>query len=296
MEQAHGTASLDALDGLDAVADGVTEVQCLAHAVLGLVLLHDALLEPQAAADDLADLGVDVALLKDGKQLRVGQQAGLDGFGQAVDVVAAGQGGQGVRVHDDQFGLPESTHDVLGVAQVHGGLAADGGVNHGKGGGGAVDEVDAAHIGGSCKTGQVAHHAAAHGHDQVTPAHAEVQHLAQHAFQNFKALAGFTLGHRDDAGVLALVGHPLGVLGGHAAVGDHGHPAVQPGKLVQVFQRAALDDDVIAALAQIHGEFGSDKFAHFVYTPNKRTVRQVRSSSCSRAPVSSAVGSPTSST
>ena len=66
-------------------------------------------------------------------------------FRSTVDEVAAGQGGKGVRIHDDQLGLPEGTHDVFGIAQIHGGLAADGGIDHGKGGGGAVDEVDAPH-------------------------------------------------------------------------------------------------------------------------------------------------------
>ena len=181
--------------------------------------------------------------------------------------MAAGQSGKGVRVHDDQFGLPESTHDVLGVAQVHGGLAADRGIDHGKGGGGAVDEVDAPHVDGSGKTGQIAHHAAAYGDHQIAAA-------LEDGFQNFKALAGFALRHRDDVGILALVGHHLGVLCGHTTVGHNGHTAVQPGELVQVFQRAALDDDVIAALAQIHGELCPDEIAHFVYTPNSRTVRQ----------------------
>ena len=210
--------------------------------------------------------------------------------------MAAGQSGKGVRIHDDQLGLPESAHDVFGIAQIHGGLAADGGIDHGKGGGGAVDEVDAPHVDGSGKTGQIAHHAAAHGDHQIAAAHAEFQHLLEDGFQNFKALAGFALRHRDDVGILALVGHHLGVLCGHTTVGHNGHTAVQPGELVQVFQRAALDDDVIAALAQIHGQLGSDKFTHLVYTPNSRTVRQVRSSSRSSAAVSSAVGSPTSST
>ena len=296
MEQAGGAASLDALHGLDAVADGVAEVQRLAHTLLGLVLLHDALFKAQAAADDVADAVVHVLFFKDGEQLRVGQKPGLDGLGQTVDEVAAGQGGQGVRVHDDQLGLPEGTHDVLGVAQIHGGLAADGGIDHGKGGGGAVDKIDAAHIDGSGKPGKVAHHAAAHGYHKVAPAHAKVQHLPQHGLQNFKALAGFALRHGDDSGILALVGYHLGVLCRHTAVGDHRHPAVQPGELVQVFQRAALDDDVVAALAQIHGQLGSDKITHFVYTPNSRTVRQVRSSSRSSAAVSPAAASPTSST
>ena len=133
VEQAHGAAALDALDGLDAVADGVAEVEGLAHPALGLVLLDNVLFEAQAAADDLADLGVHVAALKDGEQFRVCQQACLDGLGQTVDEVAAGQGGEGVRVHDDQLGLPEGTHDVFGVAQIHGGLAADGGIDHRKG-------------------------------------------------------------------------------------------------------------------------------------------------------------------
>ena len=78
MEQAHGAAALDALDGLDAVADGVAKVQGLAHPALGLILLHNVLLEPQAAVDDLVDLGVDIALFKDGEQLGVRQQARLD--------------------------------------------------------------------------------------------------------------------------------------------------------------------------------------------------------------------------
>ena len=69
-------------------------------------------------------------------------------------------------------------------------------------------------------------------------------------------------------------------------------PAVEAGKLVQIFQCAVFQDDVIAALTQIHGELGADKSTHFVYTPNSRTVRQVWSSSRSSAAVSSAEGSP----
>ena len=67
MVEAHGAASLDALDGLDAVADGVAEIEGLAHSMLRLVLLDDALFETEAAVDDLADLLVDVALFKDGE-------------------------------------------------------------------------------------------------------------------------------------------------------------------------------------------------------------------------------------
>ena len=41
------------------------------------------------------------------------------------------------------------------------------------------------------------------------------------------------------------------------------------GKDVTDFQ-----DDIITALAQIHGERCPDEIAHYVYTPNSRTVRQ----------------------
>ena len=93
--------------------------------------------------------------------------------------------------------------------------------------------------------------------------------------------------------VIAVGGGVVGDLAGFAAsIYMRGIDFIN----VQVFQRAALDDDVVAALAQIHGQLGSDKFTHLVYTPNSRTVRQVRSSSRSSAAVSSAVGSPTSST
>ena len=131
MVQAGGAAALDAPHGLDAVAQRVAEVQRLAHTLLGLVLLDDVLFEPQAAVDDLVNAGVYVPLLKDAEQLRVGQQSGFYRLGQAVDEVALGQGGQGVRVHDHQFGLPEGAHDVFGVAQVHRRLAPNGGVDHG---------------------------------------------------------------------------------------------------------------------------------------------------------------------
>ena len=100
MVQAGGAAALDAPHGLDAVAQRVAEVQRLAHTLLGLVLLDDVLFEPQAAVDDLVNAGVYVPLLKDAEQLRVGQQSGFYRLGQAVDEVALGQGGQGVRVHD----------------------------------------------------------------------------------------------------------------------------------------------------------------------------------------------------
>ena len=267
MVQPGGPPAFDPLDRLDAVADGVAEVEGPAGAVLGLVLLDDGR-----------------------------QQAGLDRLGQAVDKMAAGQRGEGVGVHHHQFGLPEGAHHVLGVPEVDGGLAADGRIDHGQGGGGAVDEVDAPHVDGGGKAGEVPHHAAAHRDDKVAPAQPEVQHLPQHRLEGLEALAGLPLGHGDDGGLPALVGHLAGVDGGHPAVGDDGHPAVEVRELIEVLQRPPPQDDLVAAGAQVHGQLAAEEgFAHFVYTPNIRTVRQVRSSSRSRASLSARAGSPTSS-
>ena len=74
------------------------------------------------------------------------------------------------------FGLPERADDVFGWAKVDAGLAADRGINLGEGGGGAVDEIDAAHIAGSAEPAQVPHNAAAHRNKQVFAGHAEIEH------------------------------------------------------------------------------------------------------------------------
>ena len=154
--------------------------------------------------------------------------------------MAAGQGGQGIRIHHHQPGLPEGAHDVLRRAQIHRHLAADGGIDLGKGGGGAVDKVHAAHVGGGHKAGQIAHNAAAHGHHQIAPVKAQLQHPAQQALIHLQAFAALALGHGFNVALPALGAHDLGVFGGHAAVGHDEHPPVQIGQKAQIVQRAAL--------------------------------------------------------
>lgn len=83
--------SLHALHGFDAVAEGVAEVQRFVRAVLALVLFDDIFLHHQAAVDDGLDVRVDIARLKNGEQRGVKRQPLLDGLGQPVDVLAAGQ-------------------------------------------------------------------------------------------------------------------------------------------------------------------------------------------------------------
>ena len=176
MVQAGGAAAAHTTHSLNAVADGVAEVQAGTHAALALVLLDNLFLEFQAAVDDLFNIGFRVLGLKQCKQLRVADQAGLQRLGQAVHHLAAGQGSQRVKVHQHHLGLPESAHDVLRLAQINGGLAADGRIHLGQRGGGTVDEINAAHIAGGAEPAQIAHNTAAHGHQQILAVHAEFQH------------------------------------------------------------------------------------------------------------------------
>ena len=59
------------------------------------------------------------------------------------------------------------THLILGPGEVHGGLAAHGGVHRREQGGGHLHIGDAALIGGGGKARQVSCYAAAQGNDQV---------------------------------------------------------------------------------------------------------------------------------
>ena len=170
--------------------------------------------------------------------------------------MAAGQGFQRVKVHQDHLGLPEGAHDVFGLPQVNGGLAADGGVHLGQRGGGAVDKVNAAHIGGGAETAQIPDDAAAHRNQQVLAGHIEVQHGLLHLAEHLEALAALALGHRVHHAVGALGQHRLGVLGGHAGIGENKHLAVgKVDELIKVGKAPPLHDDIIAAVSELHCQF-----------------------------------------
>ena len=238
------------------MADGMAKVQAGALALLVLIVFHHVLLHAQGTVDDALNVFFGVFTLKQGKQLRVSNQTRLDGPRQAVDKVAAGQRCQGIKIHQHHLGLPESANNVFGFAQVNGGFAANGGIDLGKGGGGAVDKINAAHIRCRAEPAQIPHNAAAHGDQQILAVHAERQHGLQHLAIHFQAFAGFALGHSVHHSIGALGQHGLGILLRHAGIRQDKHLAVgNIGKLVQVGQAPAFQDDIIAAAAKLHGQF-----------------------------------------
>ena len=127
--QARGTAAPHTAHGFDAVADGVAEVQAGADAALALVLLDDLFLKFQTSVNNLFNVILGVLALKQCKQLRVSDDAGLERLGQAVDDLTAGQGLERVKIDKLDLGLPECAADVLRLAQINRRLAAAGGIH-----------------------------------------------------------------------------------------------------------------------------------------------------------------------
>ena len=130
-----------------------------------------------------------VLALKQCKQLRVSDDAGLERLGQAVDDLTAGQGLERVKIDKHDLGLPECADDVLRLAQINRRLAADGGIHLRKHRRGAVDKVNAAHVAGRAEAAQIAHNAAADGHQQILAVHAERQHSLQNLTVDLQAFA-----------------------------------------------------------------------------------------------------------
>ena len=224
--QARGTAAPHTAHGFDAVADGVAEVQAGADAALALVLLDDLFLKFQTSVNNLFNVILGVLALKQCKQLRVSDDAGLERLGQAVDDLTAGQGLERVKIDKHDLGLPECADDVLRLAQINRRLAADGGIHLRKHRRGAVDKVNAAHVAGRAEAAQIAHNAAADGHQQILAVHAERQHSLQNLTVDLQAFAALAPGDRVDGGIGALGRHGLRVLGGYAGVGQHKDLAV----------------------------------------------------------------------
>ena len=71
----------------------------------------------------------------------------LDNFGHAIGKFPRREGLKEGRVNEDVFRLPEGADEVLSVGSVDGGLASDGGVNHGQKSGRDLHEADTAHAG-----------------------------------------------------------------------------------------------------------------------------------------------------
>ncbi len=235
--------------------------------LLALVVADDGGFEG-AGAEDGFGLGVAVAgddggdvLVAPLEEDLVTDEAGFDDLGIAGAEFADRQGGEGVGVGEDDAGLVEGAEEVLAVAGVDAGLAADGAVDLGEQGGGNLDEGQAAERGGGGEAGEVADHAAAEGEDGGAALDRGIQELVDEGGVGLDGFGGFTRGDDDrlvlDAGLVEA-----GVQGGQMEAGDGLVGDDDDALLGESFgevgagagEQAGADDDVVLGRGQRHGE------------------------------------------
>ena len=140
----------------------------------------------------------------------------LDHFRPAVLEFIFGQGLKVSRVYKDKLGEMEGADKILAAGQVAAGLAAGGGVHHGKQRGGKIDPVDAAHPGRGGKSRQVAGHAASESGQGILASQAVGEDVFPDLFHGGKS---FELFPALD-GLICRVGESGGIGLGGIFIGD----------------------------------------------------------------------------
>ncbi len=184
---------------LDRVADGVAEVEHRAQPRVVLVGGDDVELRPRAVEDERGDRrGVDRVERPDPVPERAaGDQRRLHDLGEAGRQLGGGKRGERGGVGQHGGGLVEGADVVLGLGQVHAGLAAVGGVDLGDEGRRHLDDRDAALVDGGAEADEVAGDAAAEGAERVVAADAGAGELAEQRVGGGEALRLLAAGDLD---------------------------------------------------------------------------------------------------
>ncbi len=187
--------------GLQGVAEGVAEIEQGPLAALALVRGDDLGLHFNTPGNGLQRRlrvqGQYVAIMgpQPFEKIGIAQQAVLDDFGIAAAHFAGGQGGQHVEVAQHQARLPEGADQVLALFVIDRRLAADRAVDLGQQRRRDLDEVDAAHIDGAGKAGQVADDAAAQGQHHVLAVESVFKQGVEHELEAVIGFAFLAGGH-----------------------------------------------------------------------------------------------------
>ena len=113
---------------------------------------------------------------------------------------------QGVDVAQNKGRLAEGTGKILSGRQIDGGFSTYGGVHSRQKGSGNLNKSDAPQVGGCGKAGQISHHAAAQGYNQITAGQIAFCQKIQKGQVGFSVFGGFSrrkhIGNRLKAGAL----------------------------------------------------------------------------------------------
>jgi hypothetical protein len=154
------------------VGKGVAEIEQGAAIGLALVGRHDRRFRGAARHDrmllrrGIAGQQRRAVALEPGEELRLIDQPVLHHLGIAGAQLAWRQGGQHVRVGQHQLRLMEGADEVLAMARIDAGLAADRAVDLGEQGGRDLHIRNAAQQDRRAESGKVADHAATEGDDR----------------------------------------------------------------------------------------------------------------------------------
>jgi hypothetical protein len=166
------------------------------------------------------------------------------------------QAAQGVQIGQHQARLMERPDHVLARRVVDGRLAAHRRIDERQQGGRHLNEIDATLVDGRGKSGHVADHTAAEGHDQAPAVESRLQQRIEDAVQAVPGLVGFTgrQGHGQQRGsVIAQAGAQPGLVQrAHSLVGDDRHltAAGQRAQGIALSEQTGLDQDGVAAFGE----------------------------------------------
>lgn len=147
------------------MSGGVAEIEELAFAVFLGVAGDDVGFDADGVGDAVIAEGVVGMVGELPEERGIGDDAGLEHFGEAVLALEGPEGMEGGGVGEDGARLMEGADEVFSAGEVDGGFAADGAVDHGEERGGGLDDVDAAEPDGGGEAGEVPGDAAAEGDD-----------------------------------------------------------------------------------------------------------------------------------
>ena len=253
--------------GLEGVGECMAEVEQGALPGLALVGADDARLGA-AALRHRAGLRGRVAreqprgvLLAPREEAGVAEQPVLGHLGVAREQLAAGQRGQRVEVAEHQARLVEGADEVLALARIDRGLAADGAVDLREQRRGRLDEVDAAQQKARGEAGDVADHAAAQRDDQRAAFRAQVEQAVEQAAELVPVLGRLARRQLDAMGGDARGGEAgfqaRGVQARDRRVGDDEDAALgqeRRAELARALEKAAADMDVVGPRAEVDAQ------------------------------------------
>ena len=196
--------------GFDGVTEGVAEVEDHAQAGFALIGGDHFGFDLRAGEDDARDGGdvLRVRRIEDDisvsgempEELGRADDACLDGLLEAGAEFACGKGGEGVRIRQDGERVVKAADEVLAGAEVDAGLAADGGVDLGEQRRWELHVVDAAHVDGGEKAGDVPDDAAAERKQEGVAVGACGGELAGESFKRGETLVGLACRCEESSG------------------------------------------------------------------------------------------------